>query len=123
MGRILVVEDDMDIREALADVLRDEGHEVLVAANGVEALSLLAPETPPPCLVLLDLMMPAMNGWEFMSQLRTSPRKDLPVVVLTGAHDGERVARELGAIGAMRKPFEIPSLLEHVVRWCTPQST
>ena len=64
---ILVVDDDAEIRESLSDLLSDEGHRVRAAANGKEALELLR-QTPAPCMILLDLMMPVMNGWQFVTR-------------------------------------------------------
>src|ERR1044071_1184503 len=69
---ILVVEDDSAIREVLTDVLESEGYQVLNAANGREAIQLLRSSTLP-CLILLDLMMPVMNGWQFRDEQRQDP--------------------------------------------------
>jgi CheY-like chemotaxis protein len=111
---VLVVEDDEDIRAAIAEILEGEGYEVAVAAHGREALDELA-HAPLPGVILLDLMMPVMNGHELLKHLRASPRlRDLPVLVLTA------VATEIppGAHGLLRKPFVIDELLSAVSRFC-----
>jgi two-component system, OmpR family, response regulator MprA len=77
---VLVVDDELDIRLTLAQILREEGFRVRLACNGLEALERVAEEEPD--LVLLDLIMPIVNGWEVLRTLRSS-RKDLPIVVLS----------------------------------------
>ncbi|RYZ35380.1 MAG: response regulator [Myxococcaceae bacterium] len=108
---VLVVEDDDDVRAAIAEILEAEGHEVVVAAHGQEALEELV-HLPPPSLILLDLMMPVMGGVEFLRHLRVDwPRlKAVPVLVLTA------VATEApsGTQGLLRKPI-IPDELVAVV--------
>ncbi len=80
---ILVVDDDTDLRESLGDVLRDEGYEVTLAANGQEALDLL-PGLERPCAVVLDIAMPVMSGTEFYRAMSAMPAlADIPVAVLT----------------------------------------
>jgi CheY-like chemotaxis protein len=85
---ILVVDDDPDIREALRDVLEDEGFAVVEAENGKDALDYLAGADPAPCLVLLDLMMPVMDGMQFLAE-RTGDRRlaEIPVTVVTASRD------------------------------------
>jgi CheY-like chemotaxis protein len=80
-----VVDDDAGIREALADLLADEGYHVLAAANGREALDhLYAAGAPRPCVILLDLMMPVMNGSQFYAEMRADPAlSSIPVVILS----------------------------------------
>jgi YesN/AraC family two-component response regulator len=80
---ILIVEDDFDIREALTQILEEEGYTVRSAANGREALDVAAKD-PPPNLILLDLMMPVMNGFEVLQAMRDDPGSaGVPVIVLT----------------------------------------
>ncbi|MFN2634193.1 MAG: response regulator [Thermoanaerobaculia bacterium] len=110
-GRLLLVEDDADLRQSLSDLLRDAGFEVAVAENGLVALTYLE-DSPPPCLVLLDLMMPVMNGWEFReAQTRNHKLSDIPVVILTADGRAELKAESLGAAGYLRKPIEVARLL------------
>jgi CheY-like chemotaxis protein len=114
---ILVVEDDHDIREALEDILRLEGFEIRSASNGKEAIELLD-KIESPCLILLDLMMPVMNGWEFIhfkdKDVRFAP---IPVVVVSAVADrGHPIeAKEL-----IKKPINLDVLLEVVNQYCRP---
>src|SRR5690242_12282079 len=81
---VLVVDDDREIRSALAEVLEDSEYEVLQAANGLEALEHLGRCELPPFLILLDVMMPKMNGWEFRREQLTRPAlAAIPVVVIS----------------------------------------
>jgi CheY-like chemotaxis protein len=112
---VLVVEDDADLRAAVADILEDEGFEVHVAENGQDALVELVHMGRRPCLVLLDLMMPVMDGFTFMEQLRADPgMRHVPVVVCSASVN---VPPE-GASAMLRKPFEIPVLLDTVSGYC-----
>src|SRR3954470_12387725 len=82
--RVLVVDDDPDIRESVRLVLEDEGYEVEEAADGAAALALLRAATTRPDVILLDLMMPVMNGWQFRAaQLADDDLADIPVIVLS----------------------------------------
>ena len=111
---ILLVDDDRDVAEALCTVLVDEGYEVATAANGHEALMYLRSHSPPPRLILLDVMMPVMDGYEFRIEQRRDPTiADIPVLVLTAGSMGERVA-EMGVTGHMRKPVDLDKLLAEV---------
>lgn len=116
--RVLVVDDDEDLRAALADILEAEGYEVSVAADGQEALEVLREEGAPlPGLVLLDMMMPVMDGWEFCAHQRRDPRlAHVPVLVLSASADVERAAAELGTQGYLRKPMDIDALLGAVAQ-------
>jgi len=109
---ILLVEDDRDSREGLAFVLEDGGHTVAVASNGREALNLLDNGLRP-AVILLDLMMPVMNGWEFLEERRRRPPiAAIPVVVLTAAAIDQKL-HDLG-VEWMRKPVDGDRLLEAV---------
>jgi DNA-binding response OmpR family regulator len=99
---VLVVDDDREIRSALADILRDEGYVVREACDGMEALESIAVAKPD--LLLLDLMMPVMNGWEVLQSLRRSGG-DLPVVVLSA------VPLRMSGIDHVTKPVKLDQLL------------
>lgn len=109
-GRILIVDDEPMVRETIAQVLRDEGYAVEVADDGRDAL--LKYDAHRPDAVLLDLMMPGMNGRQFLTALREDRRDaTLPVVVMTAVHGvGER-ALSLGATDIVEKPFDVDDLL------------
>jgi CheY-like chemotaxis protein len=118
-SKILVVEDDSDIREDLAELLRDQGYRVTTAANGIEALEHLRAELLP-CLILLDLMMPVMDGWELRRQLMADERlASVPIVLLTGASDPEDHARTLSVADVMTKPIRLERLYATIERYCT----
>ena len=113
---VLVVEDDFDLRDALVPILEYEGHRVVSAANGREALERLH-AMPPPSVILLDLMMPVMSGEDFRAEQLRDPRlASIPVVVLSAHPKAEEQAARMGAIGCLKKPFEIEDLLEEVRR-------
>ena len=93
---ILIVEDDSDLREALSEVLRDEGYSVESAADGREALDRLRRDLRP-SLILLDLTMPVMNGWQFRAEQRRDPAlSEIPVVVLSA---GDHLADQMVPLG------------------------
>jgi CheY-like chemotaxis protein len=95
---ILIVEDNADLRDSLAELLQYEGYEVARAANGQEALRYLR-ECPPPCLILLDLMMPVMNGWEFRKQQLLDPTlSSIPVAIVTGVRNSLDQVAALDAV-------------------------
>src|SRR5438874_5718497 len=115
MATILVVDDDNDIRTFIETVLEAAGHEVTLAASGQEALNKL--KRRPYELVVLDIMMPTMSGYEVLEQIRAMPsRAQTPVIVVTAKHDPSGVMREVkgGAIDHLAKPF-LPEELEEVV--------
>jgi CheY-like chemotaxis protein len=118
---ILLVEDDVDIRLDLADILRAEGYDVSTAANGQEALEFLGQNGGQVGLILLDLMMPVMNGWDFRArQLEEPTLTAIPVVLLSGAGDVARHALALKTAGYLIKPLRLDSLLGIVSRLCAP---
>ncbi len=113
--RVLVVEDDEDIRSFVSDALAWEGYEVQEAADGCRALAVLAEWRAD--LVLLDLMMPSCNGWMFRAeQLARDDLAGIPVVVMSAAHDTHREADKLQATAVVPKPFELDRLLATVGR-------
>lgn len=110
--RVLVVDDDPDILDALSEILEAEGYDVQRARNGREALQRL--EQGLPALVLLDLMMPVMDGWEFARSLDPGARP--PIIVLSADRNVSAKAKEIGALGWLAKPFELSDLLAAVRR-------
>jgi len=110
--RVLVVDDDPDILDALSEILEAEGYDVQRARNGREALQRL--EQGLPDLVLLDLMMPVMDGWEFARSLDPGARP--PIIVLSADRNVSAKAKEIGALGWLAKPFELSDLLTAVRR-------
>ena len=111
--RVLVVDDDPDIRELLFTALEDEGFEVVPAGNGEEALAII--RTFRPDVIVLDLMMPVMDGWQFAAELR-SRDEDIPLVLLSAAPDLESHAKTLAAAEIIEKPFELSELLPKIAR-------
>jgi CheY-like chemotaxis protein len=113
---LLVVEDDDDIRDSLVLALEAEGYTGVVgASNGKEALELLG-TVPRPCLVLLDLMMPVMNGWEFLHSMRNNDILAVIPVVIVSAFS-EQIKNE-NVQGVVKKPFELEALLRIVRSFC-----
>jgi CheY-like chemotaxis protein len=117
-GHVLVVEDDDDLRESLVELLQLEGFEVSASANGREALERLrAPGRP--SAIVLDLMMPVMSGAEFRAeQLRDPALADIPVLLLTAAHDGRRQAEALRVARYFAKPVAVEALLAALREHC-----
>jgi len=110
---VLVVEDDRDLCEALGYLLPLEGFDVICVGDGAAALDYLR-EAPSPCLVLLDLMLPKIDGARVREALRRDPRLGaIPVVILSSRTDTPLAARRLGA-GYLTKPFEVGALLDTV---------
>ena len=118
--RILLVEDDRDLRHQLAEVLRMERYQVAPAENGEVALRLLRQGLVPD-LILLDVWMPVTDGLAFKRQLEATPRfTNIPVVVLTADAQYARpqVQRDIAAQAYLLKPFDLSELLATVRRWC-----
>jgi CheY-like chemotaxis protein len=117
---VLVVDDDPDILEAICDILEAEGYRVARARHGGEALDRVDAERP--ALILLDLMMPVMDGVSFAQALRTRPAaRDVPIVVISADGNRQRAA-PVGAAGYLAKPFDVDSLLAHVARLSRAQA-
>lgn len=118
---LLVVDDDADLREALQDVLRDAGYEVLTAANGRQALEVLARAPTRPMLVLLDMMMPVLDGAGFLRELNAQPGgRDVPVVVFSASAGAREESEALGAQSYLRKPVDVQTLLDTVEKYAKP---
>ena len=116
---VLIVEDDPDVRESMELLLNMHGHRVFTATDGQAALMLLENQSRRPCLLLLDLMMPGMNGFELRSRMKADPDlARIPVVVITGAGVlADARADELAA-PVLKKPIEFKALLDTVNRFC-----
>jgi CheY-like chemotaxis protein len=117
---VLVVEDHTDTREMIAALLTAEGFAVVTAENGQRGLERLLHTRP--CLVLLDLMMPVMTGWEFRRAQLSLPDSDLaavPVLLLTAVPDADREADRLHAADVIAKPLDFDQLVATVKRHCS----
>jgi CheY-like chemotaxis protein len=113
---ILVVDDDTDLRETVADALVEEGYEVATAPNGAEALRLLRAGARPN-VILLDLMMPVLDGWGFRAeQLRDPSIASIPVIVFTAYAVSDEAAEKLKADRMLRKPILLRDLFATVAR-------
>lgn len=116
--RVLVVDDDQDVQEAIAEVLADQEYRALVASNGQEALVQLRAMGEKPCVILLDLTMPVMDGFQFLGAQRADPAlRRIPVIVVTAHFEAADVA-DLGFAALVRKPFTPHSLLDTVNTAC-----
>ncbi len=110
--RILVVDDDESIRAIMRMFLSDEGFEVFEAANGQAALEVLGAWQPE--LILLDLRMPVMDGWEFARRYRLIPGEHAPIVACVAALDVALDCADLEPAGVLSKPFDLDELLQAV---------
>jgi CheY-like chemotaxis protein len=118
---VLVVEDDAAVRESIAEILEDNGYIPVPAANGREALDRLRALEDKPCLILLDIMMPVMDGREFRSHQQSDPELgDIPVIVLSAHANVEDTARAMDVTAALRKPIELDTLLAVLQQHCDP---
>jgi CheY-like chemotaxis protein len=117
-SHLLIVEDDADIRETLGEALELAGYTVTLAENGADALERLRrDDTPLPAVILLDLMMPVMDGFAFRSEQRRDPRlAEIPVIVITAGTHADATA--ISADFVMRKPIAMPKLLDVIARTC-----
>jgi two-component system, chemotaxis family, chemotaxis protein CheY len=111
-ARVLVVDDDDSIRQIVRIFLTDEGYEVLAAAHGKAALDVLDDFAPD--LILLDLRMPVMDGWEFARCYRERPRPHAPIVAFVAALNAEQDSAEVGADAVLSKPFDLDELARAV---------
>jgi CheY-like chemotaxis protein len=116
---ILIVEDEPEIRVLISELLRDEGYTVAQTANGREALMYLQRANPLPSLIILDLMMPILNGWEFLRvQQRNPVFAPIPVVVISAFRALAEAMIPFGVQGALDKPIDLERLLATVQRYC-----
>jgi CheY-like chemotaxis protein len=123
--RIVVVEDEAEVRALLVEALEAAGYSVRGFAVGAEALAHLGGVTPD--LILLDMMMPGMDGYEFLARLRTDPgTRAIPLLIVSAVGESlamsldDRGARTLGVAGVLNKPLDLTNLLEHVTRVVGP---
>ena len=117
MPSVLVVDDDPDVRGLLETYLELEGFDVLTATNGCDALARLRHARP--SVILLDLMMPVMDGVEFRRQQQEQPLiRDIPVVCLSARHDARQTAAALGLTDCVTKPFDLERLIGVLRRHC-----
>jgi len=115
---VLVVDDDPDLASAIKRVLETQGYRCRCACNGAHALDVAASEKP--SLVLLDMVMPVMHGWDCARALRTLYGDDLPIVLVSGIADADRA--DVGADDVLPKPFGLDDLLRVVGTYATPFS-
>ena len=111
-GPILIVDDDLDIRELLAEALEGLGFPAITAMNGLEAAKLVRSMASPPSLILLDLMMPVMDGYGFLEERKNDPvLAKIPVAIITAGHgvDPERLG---GGTPIIQKPIDVPLLMD-----------
>ena len=116
---VLIVDDEPDVVDGLSEFLQDEGYDVAAAGDGRAALDQLRRGLRP-CVILLDLMMPRMNGWDFRSeQMKDAELSAIPVIVVTAAGVTETsVKMQLGDVELIQKPPSLDTLLAAVQRHC-----
>lgn len=113
---ILVIEDDQAVRQTIKDLLEIQGYQVYAASNGEEGASLLGTLAEVPCVILLDLMMPKMNGWQFLDLQRNHPIfKNVPVVICSAYEESAKAIRPTAFIS---KPIQLDALLSTVQKFC-----
>jgi CheY-like chemotaxis protein len=119
---ILLVEDDQSIRSDLSELLRMEGYEVDVAENGAAAVRLLEKASQNPSLIILDIMMPVMDGWEFReAQLKMEEASSIPVIVMTADGSAAEKASKMNVQGYIQKPIHsINALLKTIQQFSNP---
>jgi CheY-like chemotaxis protein len=116
---VMVVEDDADVRDAIAEVLQDHDYQPVGAANGQEAIAHLRSHPVMPCVILLDIMMPVMDGWQFRALQRQDPHlSPIPVVVLTAHANVQEAANKMAAAACLKKPIQLEALLATVEQFC-----
>jgi CheY-like chemotaxis protein len=116
---ILIVDDEFGIRESLSQLLEDEGFQVTAVADGEEALDYLLLGQKHPCLILLDLMMPGLNGWDFIQEQRRNPiLASVPVAIISARRDLHLQAAALGVEDYIEKPVDVDTLFQVVERYC-----
>ena len=118
METILIVEDDEDLRDSLAELFEERGYAVVAAQNGQDALNRLVAGLVP-CLILLDLMLPIVSGWEFRNQQLADPRfAQIPIIILSGIHNLRSEAQRLQAVAFVPKPLDFDRLFKAIDQYC-----
>ena len=118
---ILVVDDEPAILDMIAELLGYEGYPVVTTSEG--SIALARAKDDPPALILLDLMMPGMSGWQVIAALKASPHtRSIPVVLLSARRDLPATAKELGIVTFLAKPFDIDELLTIVHKYAGPNA-
>ena len=116
---VLVVDDDGDIRDAIREVLQDGNYQPVLAADGASALDQLRTAPQKPCVILLDVMMPVLDGKGFRTEQRNDPAlSGIPIIVLSAHADAVSAAAEMSAEGFLRKPVDLNDLLHVVEQFC-----
>ena len=114
---IFIIEDDVDTREMLGRFLELEGYSIETAANGRQALERLTTSGIRACVILLDLMMPVMDGWQFRrEQVRNEDLARIPVIVVSAA--GRERLQQIEANAYLSKPVDLDELLKHITQFC-----
>lgn len=120
---VLVIDDDDDVRGSVCDALDDEGFEAVAAANGRRALERLRGTELSPDLILLDMMMPEMDGWAFRNELQKLPTlSGVPILIFTANNVLADSAENMQVSGVLRKPVRLEELLAQI-RACLPPSS
>ena len=113
---VLIVEDDKDVRESMKDALELEGYEVTTANNGREGLEVLKKTPTPPCIILLDILMPEMGGREFMDNLKKDyTLAEIPVLIHSSIANKDNTT---GSIGFIKKPADLLTILQTIKIYC-----
>jgi len=116
---VLVVDDDKNVCDMISASLAGQGYETVLAGNGKEALAYLRSSSRQPGLILLDLMMPEMTGWEFRRIQESDPElAAIPVAIITGLEEVEGKAMAIGAVDVLHKPSRVETLTSLVSRFC-----
>ena len=116
--KLLIIDDDKDVRDSLGELLREEGFDVFLSDSGFSALTDLTFGRFDPHAILVDLLMPSMSGTQFLAVVRRHPRwSRIPVIVCSAANVPEDLAE--GAFGVLQKPFDFDRLMDLVNRACT----
>jgi CheY-like chemotaxis protein len=116
---VLIVDDDEDLRDSIGDLLRQRGYVVETAEDGRAALATLA-TSEAPCIVLLDLVMPGMDGWKFLAVVQANPQMSSIPIVIASAHAATHPPA--GIAGVLHKPIDLDALYTVVERHCGPGS-
>jgi CheY-like chemotaxis protein len=113
---VLIIEDDTAVRETIQEILEIQGYKVFSAANGKEGTEVLKTCVPSPSVILLDLMMPVMNGWQFLDIQRNDPKlRDIPVVICSAYKETARAVKPNAFI---EKPVQFKALLGAIKAFC-----